>query len=75
MEAAEPGIPTRTAAMKEPETPPTYIPTSIEKLSSVLIANVKGSISVIPSPPESPGMAPRTAPTSVHKYIIMKFIG
>ena len=75
MEAAEPGIPTNTAAMKEPDTPPTYIPSSIAKLKFVFNANVIGRIRAIPRPPERPGIAPSTQPTREHRYIMMKFIG
>ena len=75
MEAPDPGMPTSTAAINDPDTPPTYIPTSMEKLSSVLMAKVIGRINVIPNPPDNPGIAPRIAPTTVQIYIMMKFIG
>ena len=75
MEAADPGIPTSTAAIKEPDTPPTYIPSSMAKLKLVLRAKVMGRISVMPSPPERPGIAPSTQPTRQHRYIIIKFTG
>ena len=75
MEAAEPGMPMSTAAMKEPDTPPTYMATSMEKLSSVLRAKVMGRIRVMPRPPERPGMAPRIQPTTPQTSIIRKFMG
>ena len=75
MEDAEPGIPTSTAAIKDPETPPTYMPINMAKLISVFMAKVMGSSSVIPRPPERPGIAPRTQPTSAQAYITKKFAG
>ena len=75
MEAAEPGMPTSTAATKEPDTPPTYMPSSMAKLSSVFSAKVMGRIRVMPRPPDRPGMAPRTQPMTQQRYIIRKLAG
>ena len=75
MEAAEPGMPISTAAMKEPETPPTYMATSMLKLRCVSRAKVIGSIRVMPRPPDSPGIAPRMQPITAQISIMIKFMG
>ena len=75
MEEDDPGIPIRTAEMKDPETPPIQIASSKIKEVSVESPNVTGRRSAIPKVALSPGIAPNTIPRHTMPKIIKRLRG
>ena len=75
MAEEEPGIPIKTAEIKEPDTPPIQMASSSTKLVSVERPKVTGSSSAIPSVAERPGIAPSTMPRATMAKMSRRLMG